>query len=166
MSARKRCHLRHGSPWVGQGDVVSEHEKAGDSRALALLIQLTKWPGQMASRSECGRPVGSVVPVRRCREEKTLKAKADKELLDQQPIIEYKRRKRHVLLIGDIRVIKRQQSCLVAFAQHTMKLRTGAGKTSRNDQSSVPEVDEPDLSTLINAPPMSKFGGKAGLATV
>jgi hypothetical protein len=72
-----------------------------------------------------------------------------------------------MLLVGKVGVVDQRQATFVAaLPEHTVQLGGGGPASSRDHQCGIPEVDDGDLSAVIDAPAVAKCGGQAGLASM
>lgn len=69
-------------------------------------------------------------------------------------------------LIGHIGVGDRRQAGLVAILEPAPQLLSRHRQPTAINQGGVTEIDEADLTALVDAPTPSQFGGQAGLAPV
>ena len=71
------------------------------------------------------------------------------------------------LLVGKVGVVdQRQASFVTALSEHAVQLASGGPASSWDHQRGIPEVDNGDFATAIDAPAVTKRRRKAGLASM
>ena len=68
------------------------------------------------------------------------------------------------LLVGQVWVVDRGQPSGIPVLEYPMQLQSGDIDPARDDQSSIAEVNEADLTAILNPPAVTKIGRQAGLA--
>jgi hypothetical protein len=68
-----------------------------------------------------------------------------------------------VLLLGEIGVVDARQALVVPRSEDTAELPSGDVQAARHDQRGVPEVDEADLTAIIDSPAMAQLRWQARL---
>lgn len=170
VPASELRHDRHRLSRVRQSDVLAKFEQAQNRSFLFLRSQLFEWPGQVTARADDSGTARAVVPVRR-REQRwpaPTSVEPDKQLLDQQPVVqEDDELARHAaLLVYEIRVFERSDAEFVAVRKDTPQFAPSCADATRDDERCVAEVDEAHLTAATDAPSMPKFGWQARLASV
>ena len=123
---------------------------------LLVVVQFLERTGEMATRPEHGRATSSVVPVEGRTEGNVITlGESEQQLLNQQPVVDYDqlRSPRHVeLLISKIWIVNRRDPSRVSISQHSPQFLARHVYPAGYDQGGVPEVDESDLPTCLDAP--------------
>jgi len=71
------------------------------------------------------------------------------------------------LLVGKVGVVDQRQAPVVAtLSQHAVQLAGDGPASSWDHQRGIPEVDDGDFATIIDAPAVTKRRRKAGLASM
>jgi hypothetical protein len=163
-------HCRHGPARIGERDVVAKLEQAQDRLLLFSRVQLFEWPRQVPTRPEHGGSTRPVVPVDGRVQLNPGFGQADEELFDQQPVVEDhrpgSRSQLRRLLIGQVGVVDGGEPLGVATLEDPAELPASDLHAAGDDQGGVAEIDEADLSALVDTPPVSQVGRQAGLAAL
>src|SRR3954449_11731820 len=108
-----------------------------------------------------GGAAGPVVPVGRRvqREARCGVWEPHQELFDKETVVEDDdfERQGSGLLISEIRILDRRQAGLVAILEHSPQLLARHGRAPRYDQSRVTQIDEPDFTAVLDAPPPAQL---------
>ncbi len=169
MPAREVRHGRHHPSGVWKADVVPELEKAQDRLLLLLGWELLEGAREVPTRSGYCRSASAVVPVHARVQAwaPPSEVKPDEQFLDQQAVIEEDRRRRgHGLLVLEFWVLDAGQALLVSLCEHAPEFSPGSTDASGHHQRGVAEVNEPNLSTVVDAPAVTEFRGQARLSAV
>ena len=166
MAFGKFRHHRDRRSRVGDADGVREEQEATDGGALVWFVEIDERARQVPTGSMDSGPTSPVVPVSR-RVEFAIQVEADKDFLDQQPIIEHDPfLGGGQLLIAQVGIVNGGNTDFVPFPQHSVEFTSGRVDSARDDERRVSEINYADFATLFNSPTMTKLGGQVGLATV
>ena len=88
MTEPDASHRRYGRSWLGQSDLVGQLQQTEDRLLLLRPVELFERSRQMAASASDGGSTCTVEPVRSCVRLHPGHIEANKQLLDQQTIIE------------------------------------------------------------------------------
>lgn len=114
-------HNRHEGSRVWKIDVIPELQEAQNRLLLLSARESLEGARKPAARTGNGCARGAVVPIRSRREARPTapEVESDKELFDQQAVVEkHDCRSRHALLVRELWIIEARQALVVPLAEY------------------------------------------------